>query len=699
MRIRLFTFILLCGLFAGLTGQGANGCDTLPTNLLGNWINTSNQEWEYGFFEDFAIYGSDFWNYKLIGNQGNNFYIVLEKEGQEVDLVLRQKKEKPLFITAAKGKKQAYFRHQKGFLPYLKPDTLRFGEPDIALDSVTILGYYRHLDRIKSEFEGSWGKYEAEVVYDDLVGKQTIQSVPIDSLGRFRLKIPVYAPHSILLDWGKLWKSFVVVPGETMMLYVDMTEFQPVGDEKNDRSAYWDRSKDILFMGEYARLHREMNYAPGYFGIRDMYELSGKTGSHMEFLRMAEADYRDYMNAFAEFHSRYPTLSARCVQVMTADAKYRFANTLMQNRFNARKKESNGFDDPAYMEYVNRHFSVDSVLYYFLLPRYEGFLRDYTGYYDDLSYVYWEGVGMCKVQRDQYANALRRLNTQEITGATEKQELEAYIALMDSIENGVYSGRDTLVIQSPEDSSLFVKYNYLRQEPVVRKMMDWLKKEEELLLFDTLISCPSLREILIAHHFAKGMMRERKPLSPELLNLLEDKVTTAAIRKPVLELDEQFRHIAQKKIAYPQSLINADDLSGIKNADSLWSALLAPYRGKVILLDFWGTWCEPCKKMITHLAPLKHDFEKEDVIFMYFAYGSPETSWKNVIREFDLSGENIVHYNLSPEQQNMIIKLRQVNAFPTYLLINRDGKIADVSIPFPVNEKELKEAIKKLLIN
>lgn len=85
--------------------------------------------------------------------------------------------------------------------------------------------------------------------------------------------------------------------------------------------------------------------------------------------------------------------------------------------------------------------------------------------------------------------------------------------------------------------------------------------------------------------------------------------------------------------------MNTDHLSAIKDADSLWSAMLAPYRGKVILLDFWGTWYGPCNEMIRRLAPLKHDFKDQEVVFMYFACNSPEESWKNVIREFDLSGK------------------------------------------------------------
>lgn len=692
----LMNFFLFLFLLNGMSLQAVNNCDTLPESLLGNWINTSNQEWEYGFFENFAIYYSDFWDYKTIEKRGRSLHIVLEKDGQEVDLSIRQKKEKPLIITANRQKGQQYTFYEKGFLPYRMPDTLRFGEPNIAFNSVTILGYYRNLDRIKPEFKDTWGRYEVEIDCDGLFDRDRIKVyAPIDSLGRFRLKIPVYAPQEISLDWGKLWKSFVVVPGETMMLYLDMSEFQPLGDEKNNRSAYWDRNKDILFMGKNARLHHEMVYCPRYFEMRDMYQLSKKSGSHMEYLRMAEADYLDYMKTFALFHRQYPTLSQRCVQVVTAGAKYRFGSILMQNRFNARKNNFFGFDDPAYIEYVDRHFSVNSILYYFLFSDYKSFVRDYVGYHNDITYRYVEGVGMCKSFRDQYAKALKKLNEQGKLKEKDQEDVKQYIALLNTLQQD----NEAFSLLSESEKKLLGKYDNLRHEPGILDMMNCLQKEDDLFLYDTLISCRPLRELLVAANFAEGLERERVPLSPDELNLLKEKVSIAELRKPVLELQEQYELLARKNIRYPQSLINTDHLNAIKDADSLWAALMAPYHGKVILLDFWGTWCGPCKEMMRRLAPLKQDFEDQEVIFMYFACASPEDSWRNVIKEMDLSGKNIVHYNLPAGQQDLIQKRMKVKSWPTYFLIDREGKVTNEQIPYPVDVNRLREIIKRILIN
>ena len=51
---------------------------------------------------------------------------------------------------------------------------------------------------------------------------------------------------------------------------------------------------------------------------------------------------------------------------------------------------------------------------------------------------------------------------------------------------------------------------------------------------------------------------------------------------------------------------------------------------------------------------------------------------KNIIAEYGLSGQNIVHYNLPPVQQNAIENYLKVTAFPAYRLVNRHGALLDV---------------------
>ena len=78
----------------------------------------------------------------------------------------------------------------------------------------------------------------------------------------------------------------------------------------------------------------------------------------------------------------------------------------------------------------------------------------------------------------------------------------------------------------------------------------------------------------------------------------------------------------------------------------------------------------------------KEEFERlkdYNLVYLYLANRSSDESWKNVIKEYDLTGEDIVHYNLPADQQSAIEHFVNVQAFPTYKLIDRDGTVLDVN--------------------
>ena len=69
-----------------------------------------------------------------------------------------------------------------------------------------------------------------------------------------------------------------------------------------------------------------------------------------------------------------------------------------------------------------------------------------------------------------------------------------------------------------------------------------------------------------------------------------------------------------------------------------------------------------------------------DIEFLYLANRSPQESWENVIKEYNVSGPNVAHYNLPALQQNAIERHLDVHSFPTYKLFNREGHLLDLEI-------------------
>ncbi|UCD71171.1 MAG: TlpA family protein disulfide reductase [Syntrophobacterales bacterium] len=106
---------------------------------------------------------------------------------------------------------------------------------------------------------------------------------------------------------------------------------------------------------------------------------------------------------------------------------------------------------------------------------------------------------------------------------------------------------------------------------------------------------------------------------------------------------------------------------------------LSRLRGKVVLLDFWATWCKPCRLAIPHLNDLYKAYQKSglEIIGVSLDKGSPER-----IRRFAV---NIgVQYTLIMADDEVIRKYG-ISPIPTTYLIDRDGYISNKWIGFSQN--------------
>lgn len=66
--------------------------------------------------------------------------------------------------------------------------------------------------------------------------------------------------------------------------------------------------------------------------------------------------------------------------------------------------------------------------------------------------------------------------------------------------------------------------------------------------------------------------------------------------------------------------------------------------------------------------------------FLYLANGSPQQAWENVIKEYNVTGDNVAHYNLPSEQQEAIERFIGIHGYPTFKLIDRDGNLLDLKV-------------------
>ena len=116
---------------------------------------------------------------------------------------------------------------------------------------------------------------------------------------------------------------------------------------------------------------------------------------------------------------------------------------------------------------------------------------------------------------------------------------------------------------------------------------------------------------------------------------------------------------------------------------------LADFRDRVVVVNFWASWCEPCREEAPILEKVWREYQDQGVTLIGIAYKDTEGKARAFLDEFGLTYPN----GLDPG--NRIARSYRVQGVPETFFI-KDGEIADLYIG-PLTEDQLVARIEKLL--
>jgi len=119
------------------------------------------------------------------------------------------------------------------------------------------------------------------------------------------------------------------------------------------------------------------------------------------------------------------------------------------------------------------------------------------------------------------------------------------------------------------------------------------------------------------------------------------------------------------------------------------------FKGKVVFIDVWATWCGPCREQFPFLKEVEEEYKNNnDIVFLGISIdrARDRQKWINMIKK-----ENLPPLQLFDDMGKFFAHKYDIHAVPRFLLISKEGKWIEVRCPRPEAKEDLKKYLDKAL--
>ena len=649
------------------------------------WRNEATGDWFVGFMANHVIYNNKVWGIVSQTEKKDTYSLMLA--GGLTIKVDKLKKGKRS-ITIGNGKPVSCSPITTAALPDYPTKDLRTGFVDNdynANDSITLIGWMKDMP------ERAWkqsGEFEVSIA-NIFTDEQQKFYTKMDSLGRFSLRIPLVNTSQVYLDLRRSSVGTILEPGNTYFFLNDFNTGQK------------------LFMGDDARVQNELLAYPDEWNYARIEE----SQDAMQFKAQMDSICNAIRTELEEHIALRPNLSQRYIDFVKGCCLTGQGESMMQARYDLQNQMPK-----EYMDFVTTELWQKAPKPYTLYRPFPTFMRDYIDYMSQVDYTVPAGGYTLYVSDGLFASVLRKNRAEGKVSITDA-ELDLFDRYATSnkafltaqfkarVDAGATNINDILNIDSVVTQQ-FQQQDWVQQRNALLEREDVAKVLQDeapffeiykiLRMFDTTGSDPVLKDIALAHHFYTQIDQTRKSLAPAMLSFFEQQVHLPAALALVNTVNDKYAALERSDFANAASLRPSSDVEGMSDGEKIFRKIIEPYKGRIIYLDIWGTWCSPCKRNLKESWKVKEALKDYDIVYLYLCNRSSEESWKNVIKEYNLTGDNCVHYNLPEDQQAAIEHYVGISGYPTYKLIDKEGNIHDLHWLHHEDMKSFLETIDKM---
>ena len=542
---------------------------------------------------------------------------------------------------------------------------------------------YLQAHQSEEDFEIKWSKGDAtvsgtiaeylpgtlhwELTYTNpITGRENKVPVEVDDNGAFSTRITVYSPTNLFLSSQAAYIPIKVAPGKESKIFVNLPEIyressRLLQDKRSSGEKYY-------YAGYLAKLNKDLaNKEISFTKLQQDYIDTT--------LQMSVNEYKDFMmGKYRESISHNNTLDicplarniANATETFLLTNKLTYAESEWLQAYAIKNKTS---WEEAQKAYVAEKRENDYNDYYRLLPYDEMYLLllpNISQYVRSISYAR-EDVG------DPYI-VIRMLIQHKDVEEADREVFSRYLSQLEKGEKMENSNATGLLSGKYKSLS-----DEIAQSQFGEGYLSRMWRTDTALLLD-----------LIKAQKLGTSIQDFNPLTDE------QKGKLSAYPKIVKQIILEENEMLLAKIEENKKKTGFTVLNTPTNADEeLFVEMLKPFKGKVILVDVWATWCGPCRSANISMEPLKVQLaDEEDLVYLYLAgENSPENTWKNMI--VDLKG---VHYRVNQAQWDYLSESLNARGVPTYIIIDREGNHSFHSVGFPgpdTMKRELMKALEK----
>ncbi len=509
------------------------------------------------------------------------------------------------------------------------------------------------------------GTIEWTVIYaNPITGKDNHIPVVIDDEGKFTVKVPVYSPTNLFLTSKAAHIPIKVAPGKESSIIVNLPEF------------YRESSRLLREQKPYGRKYYYGGYLAGL--NNDLANQDIMQAVQMDYTdSIADMDANEYKTFLTDkYHKSVAHNNAldisplakkitNVVDALTLREKLQFADYYLMDAFATKNKLSREEAQDTFKPSLKTgDYIIDA---YHLIP------------YNDPAILFIPNIAAgirsleyARKNTDDPLEIFRCLSDHEKVSEEDRRFLKDYIW---ALENEEELDEDTTV------KSIINKYSSLLEEYIRSQMGVGFLSE----IWET------DNAILLDLVGAQKISRELEGFNPLTDEKKQELSAYPEVIRQVLfeENDVLLARIEENKSKTGFTVLNTPT-----NPDEeLFVEMLKPFKGKVILVDVWATWCGPCRMANKEMEPLKAQLaDREDLVFLYLAgEDSPENTWRNMIA--DLKGE---HYRVNQAQWDYLRESLNARGVPTYIIIDKEGNHTFHTVGFPGAETMKRELLKTL---